>query len=108
VAKHERAQRKPVAMIGWGIVIAALIGVIVFGVIRMAHGRPSPASVTTTTTPSTTAQTTTPTTPTTTTSLTTDTGTPTITSPPSPGALPAPPPQVMLPMPTMIKLPPRV
>nr|WP_244174477.1 oligopeptide transporter substrate-binding protein [Mycobacterium persicum] len=125
--------RKPLALVGWGVLIAALIAVIVYGIIQLAHGRPTPASVTTTvttttmppttttapttTTPTTTTTTTTtspPTTTTTTTSTTTTTTT-TTTSPtttgttganPSPGALPTLPPQITLPIPTVINLPP--
>ncbi|ORB96020.1 oligopeptide transporter substrate-binding protein [Mycobacterium persicum] len=117
--------RKPLALVGWGVLIAALIAVIVYGIIQLAHGRPTPASVTTTvttttmppttTTAPTTTTTTSPPTTTTTTTSTTTTTTTTTTSPtttgttganPSPGALPTLPPQITLPIPTVINLPP--
>jgi cytoskeletal protein RodZ len=41
--------RKPVAMVGWGILIAILIALIVWGIIQLAHGAPpqEPAPATT-------------------------------------------------------------
>jgi len=78
--------RKPIALVGWGVLIAVLIGLIIWGIIQLAHGAPTQAPATTTTT------TTTTTTPTPT---TTDTGTPTTNSP-SPGALHRLPSQITL------------
>ncbi|VDM86988.1 conserved threonine-rich hypothetical protein [Mycobacterium basiliense] len=74
--------RKPLALVGWGVLIAALIAVIIYGIVQLAHGRPNPASVTTTVTATTTstAPTTTSTTPPTTTTRTTTTTTPTTTT----------------------------
>ncbi|SON59234.1 hypothetical protein MSIMFI_00716 [Mycobacterium simulans] len=73
---------KPLALVGWGVLIAALIAVIVYGIVELVHG-PSPASVITTTT----------TTP------------PTTTNSPAPGALPTLPSEITLPsMPTVINL----
>ncbi|WP_099288215.1 oligopeptide transporter substrate-binding protein, partial [Mycobacterium persicum] len=69
--------RKPLALVGWGVLIAALIALIVYGIIQLAHGRPTPASVTTTVT--TTTPPTTTTAPTTTTRTTTTTTTTTTT-----------------------------
>jgi hypothetical protein len=65
--------RKPVVLIGWGLFVAVLIGLIVYGIIELIHGGngisniPStsttiPSTTTSTTTPPTTATTTTPTT----------------------------------------------
>ncbi|WP_373200097.1 oligopeptide transporter substrate-binding protein [Mycobacterium marinum] len=85
--------RKPLALAGWGVLIAVLIGLIIFGIIQLAHGRPIPASVTKTVTA--TMTTTTPTTTTTTT-----------TNPMSPGAMPTFPSQLTPSIPTVINLPP--
>ncbi|MEK0460508.1 oligopeptide transporter substrate-binding protein [Mycobacterium ulcerans] len=85
--------RKPLALAGWGVLIAVLIGLIIFGIIQLAHGRPTPASVTKTVTA--TMTTTTPTTTTTTT-----------TNPMSPGAMPTFPSQLTPSIPTVINLPP--
>ena len=65
--------RKPVVLIGWGLFVAVLIGLIVYGIIELIHGgngtsnNPStsttiPSTTTSTTTPATTTITTTPTT----------------------------------------------
>jgi cytoskeletal protein RodZ len=111
--------RTPIALVGWGVLIAILLGLIIWGIIQLAHGSPTPApattsTTTTTTTPTTTATaTTTPTTGTPTTSTTpasgTDTGTPTSNSR-SPGAFPHLPTAITLPplpgIPTAITLPP--
>ena len=123
--------RKPIALVGWGVLIAVLSGLIIWGVIQLAQGPPTPVPVTTsTTTPTTTAApvvpptqhrpmhdestiTTTPTTDTGTTSASptssTDTGTPTNNSP-SPEAFPHLPSVITLPslpgLPTEITLPP--
>ncbi len=62
--------RKPVVLIGWSLFVAILIGLIVYGIIELIHGRkgtsnnPStsttiPSTIATTTTPPTTATTTT-------------------------------------------------
>lgn len=85
--------RKPLALAGWGVLIAVLIGLIIFGIIQLAHGRPTPASVTKTVTA--TMTTTAPTTTTTTT-----------TNPMSPGAMPTFPSQLTPSIPTVINLPP--
>ncbi len=92
--------RKPLALAGWGVLIAVLIGLIIFGIIQLAHGRPTPASVTKTVTATmtTTTTTTTTTTPTTTTTTTTN--------PMSPGAMPTFPSQLTPSIPTVINLPP--
>jgi hypothetical protein len=63
------AWRKPIALVGWALLIAVLIGLIIYGIIALMQG-PEPTPTTTTT--RTTTATTTPTTPTTTT--TPDTG----------------------------------
>ena len=128
--------RKPLALAGWGVLIAVLIALIIWGIMQLTQGaRPQePATVTTTprTAPSTTAppssaapvvpptlrgtpeQTTTPTTDIPSAS-TEETGTPTTTtstSPPLPGAFPLPqlPSVITLPalpgLPTEITLPP--
>jgi cytoskeletal protein RodZ len=126
--------RKPIALVGWGVLIAVLIGLIIWGIIQLAQGPPTPAPVTTTTTTTTTPTTTaapvvppnhhrpthdesttmtTPSTGTSTTSTTptssADTGTPTKNSP-SPGAFPHLPSVITLPslpgLPTEITLPP--
>ncbi|MEK0981227.1 oligopeptide transporter substrate-binding protein [Mycobacterium ulcerans] len=91
--------RKPLALAGWGVLIAVLIGLIIFGIIQLAHGRPTPASVTKTVT-----ATMTTTTPTTTTAPTTTTTT--TTNPMSPGAMPTFPSQLTPSIPTVINLPP--
>ncbi|MEK0790900.1 oligopeptide transporter substrate-binding protein [Mycobacterium ulcerans] len=103
--------RKPLALAGWGVLIAVLIGLIIFGIIQLAHGRPTPASVTktvtatmTTTTPTTTTAPTKTTTTTTTTAPTTTTTT--TTNPMSPGAMPTFPSQLTPSIPTVINLPP--
>jgi hypothetical protein len=52
--------RKPIALVGWGVLIAVLIGLIVWGIIQLIQGPPPPAPVTTpmaTTTPTTTTTT---------------------------------------------------
>ncbi|MEK0478206.1 oligopeptide transporter substrate-binding protein [Mycobacterium ulcerans] len=95
--------RKPLALAGWGVLIAVLIGLIIFGIIQLAHGRPTPASVTKTVTA--TMTTTTPTTTTTTTTAPTTTTT-TTTNPMSPGAMPTFPSQLTPSIPTVINLPP--
>ncbi|BDB40204.1 MULTISPECIES: oligopeptide transporter substrate-binding protein [Mycobacterium] len=113
--------RKPLALVGWGVLIAVLIGLIIYGIVLLSRGRPSPASVTSTTTTTAPASTTTtqPTTTTTTTSTTTpatETTSPTTTSgsqtttpanSPAPGLIPRLPSQIKLPsIPTVINLPP--
>jgi cell division septation protein DedD len=107
---------KPITLVGWGVLIAILIGLIVWGIIQLVQGPPPPAPVTTpmaTTTPTTTTTTTTtPNMDTSTTSAaptsSTDTGTPTNSSP-SPGAFPHLPSVITLPslpeLPTAITLP---
>lgn len=101
--------RKPIALVGWGVLIAVLIALIIYGIIQLAHGSPprEPATTTTTTSPSSATTTTDTGTPTTTTA---DTGTPTTTSTPSPGAFPRLPSVITLPslpgLPTAITLPP--
>lgn len=88
--------RKPIALVGWGVLIAVLIGLIIWGIIQLAQGAPTQAPATTTTTTTTTTPTTdTGTTSTTPTPTTTDTGTPTTNSP-SPGALHRLPSQITL------------
>lgn len=76
--------RKPLALAGWGVLIAVLIGLIIFGIIQLAHGRPTPASVTKTVTATMT----------------------TTTNPMSPGAMPTFPSQLTPSIPTVINLPP--
>ncbi|OBK50923.1 hypothetical protein [Mycobacterium kubicae] len=106
--------RKPLALVGWGLLIAVLIGLIIYGIILLSQG-PAPTPTTTTATPTTTASTTT--TPTTTSSTTTSTTTTTTTTPTTTtptttnsrgeGALPRLPSQITLPLiPTVINLPP--
>jgi cytoskeletal protein RodZ len=113
--------RKPIALVGWGVLIAVLIALIIWGIIQLAQGPPTPAQGTTTTPTTATTATTTaaPVVPptqhrpthdeSTTTTPTTDTGTPTNNSP-SPGALPRLPSVITLPslpgLPTKITLPP--
>jgi hypothetical protein len=66
--------RKPVVLIGWGLFVAILIGLIVYGIIELIHGNNGTSnnpSTSTTTIPSTTTSTTTPPTTTTTTTPTT-------------------------------------
>ncbi|HSS24629.1 MAG TPA: hypothetical protein VLL82_09560 [Mycobacterium sp.] len=41
--------RKPIALVGWGVLIAVLIGLIIWGIIQLTQGPPTPAQVTTTT-----------------------------------------------------------
>jgi hypothetical protein len=95
--------RKPIALVGWSVLIAVLIGLIIWGDIQLAQGHPPPASVTTTSPPTTTPPTTT--TPT----SGTDTGTPTNNSP-AQGAFPHLPSVITVPslpgLPTEITLPP--
>ncbi|MEK0955682.1 oligopeptide transporter substrate-binding protein [Mycobacterium ulcerans] len=88
--------RKPLALAGWGVLIAVLIGLIIFGIIQLAHGRPTPASVTKTVTA--TMTTTTPTTTTAPTKTTT-------TNPMSTGAIPTFTSQLTPSIPTVINLP---
>jgi|SRR5947209_11216762 cytoskeletal protein RodZ len=113
--------RKPIALVGWAVLIAALIAVIVWGINQLAQGPGTPAAVTTTTAPppaavttttSTTATTTgTTTAPTadtdatsTTPTTTTDTGAPTKSR--SQGAFPHLPSVITLPSLPAITLPP--
>ena|SRR5947209_12393782 len=111
--------RKPIALVGWGVLIAALVGVIVWGINQLAQGPATPAAVTTTTAPApppaatTTAGTTAgtrtaPTTdtdaPSTTPTTTTDTGAPTKSR--SQGAFPHRPSVITLPSLPAITLPP--
>ncbi len=42
--------RKPLALVGWGVLIAVLIALIIYGIVLLARGRPSPATVTSTVT----------------------------------------------------------
>ncbi len=42
--------RKPLALVGWGVLIAVLIALIIYGIVLLARGRPSPATITTTVT----------------------------------------------------------
>ncbi|OBG20973.1 hypothetical protein A5764_14300 [Mycobacterium sp. 852002-51057_SCH5723018] len=107
--------RKPIALVGWGVLIAFLVGVIVWGVNQLVHDRATPTAVTTTTTapPATTATTTTATTtpsstdstnPSTTPTTTIDTAT--TTKAPSRGAFPHMPSVITLPSLPAITLPP--
>lgn len=125
--------RKPIALVGWCVLIAILLGLIIWGIIQLAQGSPPqrPATTTNTTTtttttpPSSTApvlpptdhrptndETTTTTTADTETPRTsiTGTGTPTSTTNPWPRALPRLPSVIRLPplpgLPTAITLPP--
>jgi cytoskeletal protein RodZ len=128
--------RKPIALVGWGVLVAVLIGLIIWGIMQLAQGAPPQEPATITTTPRTTPRTTPPpssaapvapptlqrtpgetTTPTADipTASTEDTGTPTTTTSPSaplPGAFPLPqlPSVITLPalpgLPTEITLPP--
>jgi cytoskeletal protein RodZ len=108
--------RKPIALVGWAVLIAFLIGVIVWGLNQLAQDRATPSAVTTTTTapPATTA---TPTTTTTTTPPSADSTTPsttpttpadaaTTTKAPSRGAFPHMPSVITLPSLPVITLPP--
>jgi hypothetical protein len=57
--------RKPIALSGWGILIAVLIALIIWGIIQLVHGAPpqeplTPTPATTTTRPSSAATTTPP------------------------------------------------
>ena len=52
--------RKPIALVGWGILIAVLIGLIIWGIIQLAQGAPPQEPATTTTTATTTTKTTPP------------------------------------------------
>ena len=67
--------RKPWALVGVGVLIAVLIGVIIYGLILLSGEDSTPTPATTTTTTTTTTATTTPTTTT-----TTGSGTPTTTT----------------------------
>ena len=72
--------RKPIGLAAIGLLIAVLIGLIIFGILELMHG-PDPKSTTpTTSTTTVTATTTLSTSPTTTTSITIPTTTPTTTS----------------------------
>jgi hypothetical protein len=51
--------RKPIALIGWGLLIAVLIALIIWGIIQLVHGTP-PREPATTPTPATTTATTRP------------------------------------------------
>jgi len=76
--------RKPIALVGWALLIAVLIGLIVWGALELMHGSgATPPATTTTSTTATTAPTTTSSTAPTTTSTTTTTSAPTgtVTSP---------------------------
>jgi cytoskeletal protein RodZ len=107
--------RKPIALVGWGVLIAFLIGVIVWGIKQLAQDSAIPAAVTTTTTapPATTATTTTATTtpPSTestaaSTTPTTTTDAATTTKAPARGAFPHMPSVITLPSLPVITLPP--
>jgi hypothetical protein len=122
--------RKPIALAGWGVLIAILIGLIIWGIMQLVQGAPplEPATITTTprtTTPPSSAapvapptqhrtyeETTTTPTAEIPTAATEDTGTPTTTVAQSPGAFPLPqlPSVITLPalpgLPTAITLPP--
>ena len=123
--------RKPIALVGWGLLIAILIGLIIWGIMQLVQGAPPQEPPTITTTPGTTTpppssaapvapptQRRTPEETTTApaadipTASTEDTSTPTTTVAPSPGAFPLPqlPSVITLPavpgLPTAITLPP--
>lgn len=126
--------RKPIALVGWGVLTTVLIELIIYGIIQLAHGsstqEPATTTTTTATTPPSSAAPVVPPThhrpheeTTTTTTPTTDTGTPTMsketgtptTNPPSRGAFPRLPSVITLPslpglpgLPTVITLPPRL
>jgi hypothetical protein len=52
--------RKPIALAGWGLLIAVLIGLIVWGIMQLVQGGPPQEPATVTTTPRTTPRTTQP------------------------------------------------
>src|ERR1700753_3443952 len=77
--------RKPIALVGWGLLIAVLIGLLVYGIFLLSQGSGSAPATTTTTKTTTTTSVPPPTTTTTdtgppTTEPTTDTAPPTTTS----------------------------
>jgi hypothetical protein len=51
--------RKPIALVGWGVLIAVLVGLIIWGIIQLVQDPPASAPVTTTTPKTTTTPTTT-------------------------------------------------
>jgi hypothetical protein len=75
--------RTPVALAGWGLLIAVLIGLIIWGTLELMHGSDATSPTTTATTTTATTKSTTPTTTTTTATTTSTTTTPAI-APPSP------------------------